>query len=207
GIAVRLGAGAAMGAAAGALVALLLRSERIVPEGLENVLTLSIAIALYQGANAAVPESGIAAVIAGGMVVGNVRTAALRELRDFKEQLTVLLIGLLFILLAADVRLSEIRALGRPGILAVVLLIVVVRPLSVLISTAGTGWSAKEKAFLCWIAPRGIVAATVASLFAETLEDEKIPGGPELRAMGFLVVPITVTAPGKTGGALPPPPR
>jgi len=196
----RLGSGAAIGAATGALIAVLLKFERLVPSGLENVLTLAMAIALYHASNAVVRESGIAAVIAGGMVVGNVRTAVLADLREFKEQLTVMLIGLLFVLLAADVRLAEVRRLGRAGIATVVLLILVVRPLSVLISTAGTGWSRREKALLCWIAPRGIVAATVASLFAERLEDAGIAGGPALQAMVFLVIAATVVAAGTTGG-------
>jgi NhaP-type Na+/H+ or K+/H+ antiporter len=199
-IAFRLGAGAAMGAAAGALIALMLQTERFVPRGLENVLALAAAIALYQASGALVPESGIPAVIAGGMVVGNVRTAALDDLRDFKEQLTVLLIGLIFILLAADVRMADVRGLGKAGVLAVALLILVVRPLSVMISTAGTGWSAREKALLCWIAPRGIVAATIASLFAERLDDAGIPGGPALQAMVFLVIAATVLTAGTTGG-------
>ncbi len=196
----RLGFGFVMGAAGGLLIAVLLRYEKIVPEGLDNVFTLSMVLVLFQLSNALMTESGIVAVVAAGLVVGNVKTQALRELREFKEQLTILLIGMLFVLLAADVRLEQVRSLGWAGVWTVLALMLVVRPLNIFVGTAGSDLSLQEKAFLSWIAPRGIVAAAVASLFADSLTRAGIPGGNDLRAMVFLVIAATVLVQGLTGG-------
>lgn len=196
----KIGFGIAAGAAAGFGIALLLKLRHVVPEGLENVFTLSLVLALYQGAHAIFPESGIAAVTVAGLVVGNVRTRALPDLKAFEEQLTVLLIGMLFVLLAADVRLSEVRTLGWPGLLTVLALMLVVRPLNVAAATWRSDLSFRERTFLAWLAPRGIVAAAIASLFADELTMAGIPGGRELRALVFLVIAVTVLLQGLTGG-------
>ncbi|MCA9579533.1 MAG: cation:proton antiporter, partial [Myxococcales bacterium] len=108
----RLFFGVAVGMLGGALIALLLRFRGLVPEGLETVMTLSLAVLVFEASNAVVHESGIAAVTVAGLVVGNSRTHVARELREFKEQLTALFIGMLFVLLVADVRLADIFALG-----------------------------------------------------------------------------------------------
>jgi Trk K+ transport system NAD-binding subunit len=96
----------------------------------------------------------------------------------------------------------EVLDLGWAGVGLVAALMFVVRPLNVLAGTWGTDLTAREKAFLCWLAPRGIVAAAVSSLFAETLEAEGIAGGPELRAMVFLVIAATVLVQGLSGGVV-----
>ena len=197
-----LGAGVLVGTAGGLLIARLLRSERLVPEGLESVTTLSLALALYQVSEAILHESGIAAAIVAGLVVGNVRTRVSEELKEFKEQLTVMFIGLLFVLLAADVRIANVVALGWPGILTVLTLMLVVRPLNVLASTWNTDVTREEKIFMSWLAPRGIVAAAVASLFARELSRAGIPGGEALQGLIFLVIAATVVLQGLTGGLL-----
>ncbi|MFQ5600097.1 MAG: cation:proton antiporter [Candidatus Krumholzibacteriia bacterium] len=199
-LAVRIGFGVLLGLAGGLAIAFLLRREKIVPEGLENVFTLALVFALFQVSNAIFAESGIVTVTMAGLAVGNVRTRALPELLEFKEQLTVMLIGMLFVLLAADVRIDEVRSLGRAGIWTVAALMFVVRPLNVLIGTFGSDLGPREKLFLCWLAPRGIVAAAGASLFAETLTREGVGIGHELRAMVFLVIAVTVLVQGLTGG-------
>lgn len=196
----RLGTGALLGVAGGLLIAALLRFERVIPEGLESALTLALAIALFQSSNALMPETGILSVIVAGIVVGNSSPRALAELREFKEQLTVLLLGMLFVLLAADVRVAQVRSLGWAGVATVLALMFVVRPLNILAGTLGSDLTWRERGFLAWLAPRGIVAAAVASLFAQTLEEEGIAGGEELRAMVFLVIAATVVLQGLTGG-------
>jgi NhaP-type Na+/H+ or K+/H+ antiporter len=202
GLGSRLLIGTLVGLAGGVLLALLLRRERAVPEGLESVFTLAAVLLLYQLGNALVPESGIVAVVAAGLVVGNAPPHVLGELRSFKEQLSVLFVGVLFVLLAADVRLAEVAALGWPGVTLVALLMLVVRPAAVLAGTWGTALSARERAFLSWLAPRGIVAAAISSLFATRLEQAGMSGGGALRAMVFLVIATTVVLQGVTGGAL-----
>jgi len=196
----RLGTGLVVGLVGGLLIALLLRVRRVVPEGLENVVALSLALLVFQASNALLPESGIVAVVVSGLVMGNVETHALEDLREFKEQLTVLLIGLLFVLLAADIRLAEVEALGVPGLVVVLVLMLVVRPLNVLAGTYHSDLKLREKAFIAWLAPRGIVAAAVSSLFADSLDVAGIEGGAALRALVFMVIAITVTVQGLTGG-------
>lgn len=198
----RLAMGGAFGLAGGLALAYLMRSRRAVPEGLENVLTLSVVLAIFQLSNAILPESGIAASIGAGLAMGNVRSRVSKRLMEFKEQLTVMLIGLLFVLLAADVRLSEVQALGVPGLVTVVILMLVVRPLGVWLSTYKTGLSWRERAFVSWLGPRGIVAAAVASFFAGQMERSGLSGGEAVRAMVFLVIAMTVGVAGLTGGLM-----
>lgn len=190
-----------IGAAGGGLLALMLRSRRVVPEGFGNILTLSVVLALFQFSNALIPESGIAAAIAAGFVVGNLNSSPARELREFKEQLTVMLIGLLFVLLAADVRIAEVWALGGRGLLVAALLMFVVRPLNVAVCTARSSLTLPEKGFLAWVAPRGIVAAAVATLFNERLAQAGDDSG-EMRALVFLVIATTVFFQGATAGGV-----
>ncbi len=92
------------------------------------------------------------------------------------------------------------QSLGWPGVWTVLAVMLVVRPLNVLLGTVGSDLSVREKLFLCWLAPRGIVAAAVASLFAQTLLRNGIEGGPELRALVFLVILGTVLIQGLSGG-------
>jgi NhaP-type Na+/H+ or K+/H+ antiporter len=200
GILSRLGFGLALGVAAGFVMAFLLRFKAVVPDGYENVFTLSLVLALFQVSNAFLEESGIMTVTAAGMVLGNVKTRVQRELREFKEQLTVLLIGMLFVLLAADVRVEEVRGLGWPGIATVAALMFVVRPLNVAACTAGSPLTWRERAFVAWLSPRGVVAAAVASLFAQVLGGMEFEGGNDLRALVFMVIAGTVVIQGLSGG-------
>jgi NhaP-type Na+/H+ or K+/H+ antiporter len=199
GIPSRLVLGAAVGAAGGFIMAKLLASERLIPEGLESVFTLALLLALYAGCEAILSESGIMAAPIAGIVVGNMPSRPSRELKDFKEQLTVLLVGLLFVLLPADVRLAEVTGLGWRGVLTAVLLMVAVRPLDVAVSTAGSDLTIRERLFIAWLGPRGIVAAAVASLFATELTQQGIEEGLELRALVFLTIALTVMLQGMGG--------
>ncbi len=195
----RLAVGAILGVTGGVLLTLLFRIRRLIPEGLENVFILSWVFALFQLANAASPESGIAAVTIAGMTIGNSNTYIQRELLEFKEQLTVLMIGMLFILLAADVRIVDIQSLGLKGVLTVLFLMVFIRPLAVFSSTIKSELDTRHKLLLSWIAPRGIVAAAVASLFAFELNLHGYDGS-QLRALVFLLITLTVLSAGLTGG-------
>ncbi|MDH3197882.1 MAG: cation:proton antiporter [Candidatus Krumholzibacteria bacterium] len=198
----RLLVGGLVGLAGGFAAALLLRARGWVPEGLENVFTLSLAIAIFHVSNALASESGIVAAIVAGMVVGNMRSGASSDLREFKEQLTVMFIGMLFVLLAADVRAQDVAALGVPGALVVLVLSLVVRPLQVLACTAGEGLQWRERGFLAWLAPRGIVAAAVSSLFYDRMTAAGMPGGVEVRALVFMVIAATVVVQGGLAGVV-----
>jgi len=195
----RLGVGAVLGISGGFLLTVMFRFRDLVPDGLENVFILSWVIALFQISNTISPESGIAAVTIAGMTIGNSKTYIQQDLLEFKEQLTVLMIGMLFILLSADVRIEQIIALGVPGLITVAMLIFLIRPLSVFIGTDKSGLALNQKLLLSWIAPRGIVAAAVASLFVYELEIHGYDGTP-LRALVFLLIIVTVLLAGLTGG-------
>lgn len=193
--------GGFIGVIGGFFMAWLLGIRNLVPDGLENVFTLSLVFALFQLSNVMSHESGIVAVTIAGFVVGNRKTYVRRELMEFKEQLTVMLIGMLFILLAADVRLTDVKALGLGGAYTVIVLMFFVRPLNIFVGTLNTDIKLKQKVLLSWIAPRGIVAAAIASYFAIELEHNGIDGS-ELRAMVFLLITITVLSAGLTGGLM-----
>lgn len=197
----RLAMGIALGIVSGFIIAKMLKINNLIPEGLENVFTLSMIFAIYQVSNYFTHESGIVAVTVAGLVVGNYDIQGLQDLRNFKESITVMLIGMLFVLLAADVRLAEIQALGVGAIYVVVILILIVRPISIFASTVETNLNFKEKLLLSSFAPRGIVAAAIASLFAIELNKNGFDGS-QLRAMVFVVIAVTVTLTGNTGGIL-----
>jgi NhaP-type Na+/H+ or K+/H+ antiporter/Trk K+ transport system NAD-binding subunit len=196
----RLLLGASIGAVGGFVIARLLRRGRWIPDGMENIFTLSLVLALVEISNAIVPESGILAATVAGLIAGNVNSRLGRQLREFKEQLTVLLVGMLFVLLAADVRLAAVAALGWSGVLAVALLMFVVRPVNVLVCTWGSTLTWRERTFIAWLSPRGIVAAAVASVFAGRMDEAGYPLGSELRALVFLVIAVTVVVQGLSGG-------
>jgi NhaP-type Na+/H+ or K+/H+ antiporter len=198
----RVAAGTLFGVVAGFLLARALRISRLLPDGLQNVSVLSSVLLLYAGAEAVLSHSGILAVAVAGVVVGNTRSPVERDLREFKDQLTVMLIGLLFVTLAADVRYEHVVGLGWGGVGVVATLVFVVRPLGVWLCTLGSDLSWGERLFIAWVAPRGIVAAAIASLVAADLERAGLEGGIELRALVFLTIGLTVTLAGLTAGPI-----
>ena len=194
-LAARLLVGLGFGLVGGFGLTLVLRLA-VLLRGLENVLVLALVTLLFHLADHIVGQSGLIAVTAAGVIVGNFENPIIEDLREFKDQLTLLLIGALFILLAADVGVAEVQALGWNGVAVVVTLIVVVRPAGVWLLTHGVDLSVRERFFLSALAPRGIVAAAIASLIARTLDERGIAGGDDLRALVFLVIAGTVVAAG-----------
>jgi len=198
----RLGFGALAGCLIGFMLLVLYRKKRLVPEEVKNVFTLAVILALFQTSNLILSESGIAAVTVAGIIVGNYSEYDLRDLAEFKEEMSVLFIGMLFVLLTADVRVSHVVSLGWPAVGVVLILMFLIRPAAVM---AGTGFSElnwKERSLISWIGPRGIVAAAVASYFSAALSARGLPGGNELRAMVFMVIAITVVFSGLTAGGI-----
>lgn len=204
-VAGRLATGAAVGVVGGGLALVLHRSRRVIPQGMEKVFTLTLAWATFQAGNMLAPESGITAAVVAGLVVGNVWTHDPQRqsaMRDSKEQLTAMLIGMLFVLLAASVRFDEIASLGVRGLVVVAALTLVVRPLQVALCTAGSELTTREKTFIAWISPRGIVAASVATLFYARMQTMGVEGAASMRGLVFLVIACTVVVQGLTGAAV-----
>jgi NhaP-type Na+/H+ or K+/H+ antiporter len=196
----KLAIGFGIGLGGGWIIGRLLRWQRAVPDELENIFVLSFVLFFHEVSNAILHESGIMAVTVAGVVVGNMRLPHGRRIREFKEQLTTMLIGMLFVLLTASVELSDVQALGWPGAMTVFAVIFLVRPLNVFVSTYGSQLGKRERLFMCWMAPRGIVAAAVASLFADSLASHGLAGGSRLRALVFAVIATTVLSQGVTAG-------
>lgn len=165
-----------------------------VPDRLRSAVTLAVVIATFTAANLWRDEAGLLAVTLMGVLLANQRTVSIQRIVEFKEDLSVLLISFLFVLLAARLDLKNVAALGWRGMAFLAFLILVVRPLAVLLSTLGTRLNWRERLFLGWFAPRGIVAAAVASVFAIRLDD---PQG-KLVPATFIVIVGTVVVYGLT---------
>jgi len=200
-IAARLGIGAALGFVAAVAIAVPLR-RRWIPEFLVAPSVLASALLVASGANTLSPEAGLMSAVAQGVTLANLRIGRLGRLREFKERVGVLALSFLFVFLATDLRLEQILELGWAGLAVPLVLMWVVRPLAVAASTWGSELGRRERAFVAWICPRGIVAAAVAGLFRIVLEDAGLPGGRELEALVFVTVAVTVTVQGLSAGAM-----
>lgn len=198
GLSLRLGIGASIGAAGGWLLGLILKRASFISEELKNLVVLAGMWGLFGLAQMIRSESGLMATVVSGMVVGASALPEERLLRRFKGQLTVLGVSVLFILLSADLSIASIFALGWGSLFTVLVLMLVVRPISILLCTWNSGLNWRQKLFLSWIAPRGIVSASVASLFAILLTQRGINGGASIKALVFLTIMLTVFLQGLT---------
>ncbi len=184
--------GAATGVVSGWVSAVALR-RFLVPGYLQSPVTLAIVLATFSFSNYLSAESGLVAVTVMGIVLANLERASLGNVLEFKESLSVLLISQLFILLSSRLTVSQIQSVGWRPALYTLLLIVLVRPLAVWVSTFRSGLSRAERIFLASMAPRGIVAASVASLFALRLAYANYEGARQLVPVTFTVIVGTVT--------------
>lgn len=200
GLFLRLGIGAAIGAGGGWLISLLLRLINAISEELKNLVVLAGVWSLFGLAQSIFSESGLMATVVAGIVLRAASLPEERMLRRFKGQLTVLCVSVLFVLLAADLSIASIFALGWGSILTVGVLMLLVRPVSIALCTLKSDLNWRQKLFLAWIAPRGIVSASVASLFAILLTEKGINGGDSIKAMVFLTIVMTVFIQGLTAG-------
>ena len=182
----------------GAGVMILLLRHFWIPDHLHSAVTLMSVVFIFTFANWLQAESGLLAVTVMGLALANQRYVDVRHIVEFKENIRVILIALLFILLGARVSLAEITHVGWREVLFLLALILVVRPLSVFLSTWRTRLSLRERAFVAWMAPRGIVAAAVSSVFALRLEEAGMHEGNALAPLTFLVIISTVLVYGLT---------
>ncbi|MEM0969160.1 MAG: sodium:proton antiporter, partial [Verrucomicrobiota bacterium] len=179
-----------------------------IPDYLHALTFLTTGTVVFVAANTLQTESGLVAVTTLGILLANQRSVSVREVLEFKEHLRVLLISVLFIVLSSRVQLGELAALGWRGPAFVAALIFLVRPLSIFLSTLGSSLGWKEKVLLCFLAPRGIVAAAVASIFALEIAHVAAEQGNEalqqaaqqLVPLTFSVIVGTVTFYGLTAG-------
>jgi NhaP-type Na+/H+ or K+/H+ antiporter len=195
----RFGGGVAAGALAGWLLAELLR--RLPTDAGASALQLQLSLGalflLFSGSEALLPQSGLPAAVSAGVVVGLRLEAGASQLETLIRQLAQLAITVLFPLLAADLSWRELSPLGLGGLVAVAALMLL-RLLVVQVASVGLPLDGRERLLLGWVAPRGIVSAAVASLFALQLEEAGIDGGGALKGLVFLTILLTVGVQGAT---------
>ncbi|WP_127136018.1 cation:proton antiporter [Flagellimonas oceanensis] len=164
-----------------------------IPHYLLNVVSLSTVLLVYVESDLFAHESGLLAVVVMGMVMGNMNLPNIKELLYFKESLSVLLISILFILLAANINMSDMELIYNWNTVALFAVIVfIVRPLGVFLSSQGSNLKFNEKLFIGWVGPRGIVAAGIASLFGSKLKLRGEPGADYITPLVFMIVLGTV---------------
>ena len=195
--------GAILGFAAGSLAVLVIRYRHMSDE-LRNLVILALLLGGFLLAEQQAPQSGILASVVMGLTVSSANTPNLSELKAFKGQLTVLLISVLFILLSGQLDLATVWQLGLEGLLVVVGLILLIRPLSVFLSIPPRHLDFKQRLLLALTAPRGIVAAAVASLSAIQLRAAgKSDDAAVLEGLVYLVIVVTCTWATVMSGLLP----
>jgi len=196
-----LAVGMAFGAAAAALLMVAFRRFWL-PDYLHNSVSLMLLFAAFTASNALYDEAGLLAATVMGIVLANQRKVSIRHIVEFKETLTIILISFLFVMLAARLRLDELNRLGWESVLFVTVMIVVVRPVSILTATIGTTLPWRERIFMAWMAPRGIVAAAVVSVLALEIAHYGFPDAVELVPITFMTVFVTVVVYGLSAGPL-----
>lgn len=183
-VGVGLGVSAAFGLA-------YLIKRHLIPHYLLNVFTLALVIGVFAVSDVLAHESGLLTVVVMGMALANMNVPNIEQILDFKESMTVLLISVLFIVLSANINESDIENLlaSQESFLVFFAVIFILRPLGVLLSAQGSDLTFKERLFISWIGPRGIVAAGVASLFGLQLTEKAANSGAYIQG-AELVTPL-----------------
>ncbi|MDC0358521.1 cation:proton antiporter [Oligoflexia bacterium] len=179
--------GGALGlVAAWALIFVIRR--HLLPDYLRNPVSLVLVLTVFVISNHFSHESGLLAATVMGIALANSKHISVRHIVEFEENLRVLLIAVLFIVLSARLELSQLMQCGFSGLLFLAVMIFIARPASVLLATVGSGLTWRQRFFLSALAPRGIVAAAVASLFALELASKDFPGAHLLVPYTFIVI-------------------
>lgn len=173
-----------------------------IPDHLHSAAALALALLGYALANAVQHEAGLLAVTVMGVALANQKRVDISHITEFKENLQILLISTLFILLAARIRWSDLQELPAGVFVFLGLLILVVRPLSVALCTAGSRLPTRDRVFVAAMAPRGVVAAAVTAVFALRLEEAGFAGAERLVPIVFLVIAGSVAVYGLLGRPL-----
>ncbi len=185
--------GLALGGIAGYALYKIIKNE-LVPHYLLNVFILAYVLTIFVFSDLLAHESGLLSVVVMGLVLANLDVPHIKEILSFKESLSVLLISILFILLAANITMADLSLViyNPRAYLLFGIVVLVIRPLGVFISTRRDSLSLREKLFISWVGPRGIVAAGIASLFGLTLVREGVAGAEYITPLVFMIVLGTV---------------
>lgn len=199
---IRIVSGAGIGVAGGYAIYLMMK-RGWVPDNIVNAFSVASAMLIFGVTELIKPEAGLLSVTIAGLIVGLKKPRQLREVKAFKAEIVDLLIGMLFILLVARLEFQQFRdffLIGGGWILFAVIFLI--RPASVTVSSWGTTLNIREKALLSWVAPRGVVAASMASLFALSLNSQEKPVGDPalLESFVYSVICATVLIQGLSAG-------
>lgn len=167
--------------------------QKMIPHYLLNAIVLALVLGVFVLADLFAHESGLLAVVIMGMVLGNKNIDALKEVLYFKETISILLISILFILLSANIDISDLELiLNWRSFVLFVIVVFIVRPLGVFASTKNSNLKINEKIFISWVGPRGIVAAGIASLFGIKLTMQGVENANYITPLVFMIVLGTV---------------
>lgn len=192
--------GGVLGFLGGYIAAFSVKRFYIYMEDFVDLFMLASALAVYGFAEMLAPEAGLVAAIVSGAIIGNLNIPEEEEMKKFKGKLTILVISLLFIFLAASLELDYIKDLGIYGLLVVFCLLFIVRPVEIFLLCLRSNLSVREKLFLSFVSPRGIIAASIASIIALELQQHDVQGGNTVQGLVFLTIAISVLLQGGAGG-------
>ncbi|RJP69587.1 MAG: hypothetical protein C4532_10600 [Candidatus Abyssobacteria bacterium SURF_17] len=173
-----------------------------IPDYLQNPVSLTMVVGAFTAANSFQPESGLLAVTIMGVILANQKSVAVKHIIEFKENLRVLLLSGLFIVLAARLQVSDLNRVNLASLAFLGVLFFFARPASVAVATIGSELTWRERLFLAWMAPRGIVAAAVSSVFALRLTELDHPEAEFLVPLTFMVIVSTVAVYGLTASCV-----
>lgn len=167
--------------------------QKWIPHYLVNVSALAAVLGVFVLSDLFAHESGLLAVVIMGMVLGNKNIKELKEVLYFKETISILLISILFILLSANIDMADLELIYNwQSVLLFGIVVLLVRPLGVFLSTYNSKLKLNEKLFISWVGPRGIVAAGIASLFGLKLQLMGVEGAKYITPLVFMIVMGTV---------------
>ena len=166
--------GIAVGLVCAALVIVAVRNFAM-PDDLQVPVALMFAVLAFTVANVLLSEAGLFATLTMGLVLANQDIAYVARIRRFQASIGTLVIGILFIMLAATIDLGQLRDVLLPSVLLLAVLVLIGRPLSAFASTVGSSLSMRERVFIASVGPRGIVAASTVSFYAITLSENGMP--------------------------------
>ncbi|MET9886681.1 cation:proton antiporter [Streptomyces sp. NPDC006430] len=188
---ISLALGLVGGAVGVALLWLTLRVLRV-GEMLGTLAQLAVVIAVSAGCDVVRDDTGLIAAIITGLVVANIRGLDMPARRPFFETLVQLITGILFVSISATVTPASLTPVLLPTLALIAVLVLIVRPIVAFAATGKAGLTGGERGFVGWMAPRGIVAASTASVFAATLVDQGLEGASKILPVTFLVIVGTV---------------
>ncbi len=198
---IRIIGGSCIGIIGGYIIYLLMRHNWI-PDDIINAFTLASAMLVFGVTELIKPEAGLLSVTVAGLIVGLKKPRQIKEIKAFKAEIVDLLIGLLFLVLVARLEIKQfVSFFNAGGGLVLFAVIVLIRPISVIVSSWGTTLNIKEKALLSWVAPRGVVAASMASLFALSLEAKgNVESAALMESFVYSIICATVLIQGLSAG-------